>query len=230
MPRFSACILTLWVFLFALPARAQELGDSSKDRVVSAILAQLDPYMLRLNDRFYSSFDIDPRASPPAQGGGFAPVVVSQGAPIVRSGLIEVAPSSWSFALSPDGAGGWSGVVLLRLASYRVLDRTTRRFSQDLLQLHLWQWNVAIDNLGMTRVSVKMDQTNFPADNGPRELVASIFNVPPAAVTVGQPDRAEIDAAFGQANRSAPVMPMQQGCRPCETLQPNGSCKQWRAC
>jgi hypothetical protein len=212
-------------------AIAQEaLDGASREQVKSAILEQLDRYALPINNLFYTSFEISSgTAPPPQQSGGFAEPLMPQGAPTVRKGLMEITPyNDWSFAVLPDGRGGWSGVVSLRLFKYRVL--ADRGWSHDsLLMLHFWEWNVKLDASGL-HVTVKMDQSNFPTDNGPQELVASIYNVPPTRVSVSRPDPNFVNQVLIPAGAGSPQTPARSGCRPCETQQADGSCKQWRAC
>jgi hypothetical protein len=228
----AALGITIIVISAGGSAIAQQLDSESQQRVITAILQQLDPYALHLNNQFYTSFQISGAPPPSQPEGGFVQPLMPQGAPLVRNGLMEITPfDRWSFALLPDERGGWRGVVSLRLYKYRVFVDGRGWSPDNLLQLHFWEWNVTLDDSGI-HASVKMDTTNFPTDNGPRELVASVYNVPPPTVAVGRPNPDAVAQVLSSSGGSpgSSQMPVRRGCRPCEVQQPDGSCKQWRAC
>lgn len=223
----AALVGVLSLLTAGLP-RAQQADPQAQAQAESAALQQLAPFALLTNGKFYTRFEIS-QGAPPAPQGGFAAPLTPQGAPLVANGIMEVTPySSWSITLFADQNGGVSGVASLRLFQYRAYDFASGRWTQNLLPLHMWEWNVRVDASG-ARAAPKMDQTNFPTDNGARELVASIYNVPPDGVAVAAPDASLVAQVFAAGQQSSGP-PQRRACRACETQQPDGGCRQWRAC
>lgn len=189
--------------------------------------ADLDRYSTRIGAPRYTDFELSPSVAAPPQPGGFAPPLMPRGAAIVRRGVMEITPSRWSPSIFPDSTGGnMHGEVSLRLSAYRVFEAERGWSGPQLLSIHFWTWSVHADQSDV-HIRPDFSKTGFVADNWVQELVASIYNVPPAGVIVRRPDPAYIERILSQ---NAPNASGKRFCRSCEVEQPDGTCRQVRAC
>jgi hypothetical protein len=180
-------IATLWLSS-AVTGRGADGADHSEE-AISAVSRLLEDTTVVRNNVYYVAFETTSgQASAPPTNGFVQPVRPQAASPAVQSGVMEITTYGQfdPFPLKAGPGSDWNEQVTLRVRSFRI--ESGRGWSRPtLLGINILQWTVASSG-GQIQVFVQpvVGPTGIK-DEGIRELVAAIFNLPPESVSVSKP-------------------------------------------
>jgi hypothetical protein len=211
---FAGAMAAALLAALALPVQAQqvsgvlpegggvnELGQldaASRSAILGTIVQALEQRAVRRDNLFYVAFRLMGPPPQTAQPGGFAPLLVPQGAPPLAEGIMEITlftdPQATFYPLG--SAAELSGSASFRIFQYRLWSADQGWQGPQLVTLHFWEWAGTIRDGRFDLVLNTAYQGRFANPDAMTEFVASVFNVDPQMVEVGRPTEEQTQQAL----------------------------------